>query len=883
MLTNNKLVFKDSDSKTKKQVIKKLASVAFENGVVTNAQELEDAFNSRELEFSTGIGEEIAIPHAEISGIKEAAVLVARVKDIEWKSIDNKPVKTVVAIVVPKGGRGEHLEILSTLSKQMMKDDFMKIIKSGSALKVVEAINNVKSSDADNAESTSGGDKYVIGITACPSGVAHTFMAQQKIIDAAKAAGYSYKVETQGSDGQKNALTVSDIKKADAIIISSGIALEGMERFSGYEAKIYESTLQFTIRNADKVLQNALKVTEEFNKAGGPKMGMGAGAFSPSSVEELEGQQSWFKVQISHLMTGLGAMIPLLITAGIFMAIGSLGSLPFIPHDGSADVYNSDWVFGHGAWEGISQGIWIKFCFYFANLGGFLMGFMYPIMAMYIAYSIGGKQALVPAFLGGLLSAGLFQKWGIDGLMYQESFLAFFYPNGFIASSIFGGIIIGFFSGYFVKFLNERIQLGFNLLSIKTLLIVPVISSAAVVIIMMFLVSPAFGMVNYGIQELFVYLGDGGKYIYGWSMAAATATDLGGPINKAAGSVALPMTTSALDVFKEAFASGGTDAAREAAVSMIRTFNQTSRNISIVVPSMGLGLAALTANKLTGRSLFTKDEANIGTQSIFLAFCGISEGAIPFLIKFPVYVLIADISGAIIGSTIAMLFNVIQTFPMSECWGWPLIGSTTVSATSLGYAIPSIGVQMVGYVSGVAIGAITTALIITAFLLKDDLKNDKATKVYSHKQIADLSGTEETEAINKSKESIEEMISYLQEQAKEIEAKVTSSKSSLTSEEIQNQKLSISKLKVKLNKELSVIAKNSFKVQMLNMNLMNDSSTLNDLENQNKNSSKMKAKIAKHEAGIAESTKIIESERVRVGSWISSEISDLKAYSDSLK
>ncbi len=875
MLTNNKLVFKDADSKTKKQVIKKIVSVAYENKLITDKAELEKAFLDREAEFSTGIGEEVAIPHAEVEGIEEASVLVTRVNSVDWDSIDKKEVKVAVAIIVPKGGRGEHLEILAALSKKMMDNEFMKIIKSGSATKVVEAINGVNSDDGDAAVSTSG-DKFIIGITACPSGVAHTFMCQQKIIDAAKAKGYSYKVETQGSDGQKNALTTEDIKRADAIIISSGITLEGMERFQGYEQKIHESTLQYTIRNNAEVLEAALKVAEEFNKNGGAK----GGAYVQSSVSPTGGQQSWFKVQINHMMTGLGAMIPLLITAGIFMAVGSLGSLPFIPSDGSASIWDANWVFGSG-FSGL-KAFWLQICFYFAALGGFLMGFMYPIMAMYIAYSIAGKQALVPGFLGGVLAAGLFQSYGLDPIMYQESFLAFLYPNGFVASSIFGGLIIGYFSGYFVKYLNEKVQLGFNLLSIKTLLIVPVVSSLAVAVVMMLLVNPTFGMVNYGIQELFVVMGDGGKYAYGWSMAIATATDLGGPINKAAGSVALPMTTEALTAFQEAFNNGGTYEDKVAAVALVNTFNQTARNISIVVPSIGLGLAALTANKITGRSLFSKDDANVGTQSIFLAFCGISEGAIPFLIKFPAYALLADITGAVVGSTVAMMFGTIQTFPMSECWGWPLIGSQTMAGSAFG--IPSIATQMVGYVSGIAIGAVTTAAIITSLLLVRDIKEDKATKVYSRGEVAKTTDTiKKQEMIQTSVSSIDKIKEFYQAQLAEINGELTSQKINLTDEEISKLKLSFSKLKVDMNRQLTQYSKNMFSIQMTNMNLMNDSSTLSDLESQGKNGTKLKEKITKYEDKIKKSQLVVDDEIVNISAYISKQLDLLDKYVNLLK
>ncbi len=875
MLTNQKLIIKDIDSKTKKQVLENISKIAKENECVSNEKDLLKAFLNREEQFSTGIGEGIAIPHAEVEGLDEATVLVVRLNDVDWDSIDGLPTKTAVAIIVPKGGRGEHLTILANLSKMLLDDNVKNTLHKGTKKDVVDLINSAKDFKEDEAESTVG-DKFVIGITACPAGVAHTFLAQQSIIDEAKARGFRYKVETQGSEGQKNALTRKEIDEADAIIIATGVTLEGMERFNGYESKIHNVGLQPLIKDPTKAVDEALKVGESFISSGGSSTGLVNNSSPSSSMFAVEGEGR-VKQFMNHLMAGLSAMIPLLIVAGIFMAIGSLGALPWYASvaDKGASAFDGDWVFGLGSWAGNgAQNAWVQLCYYSAKFGGYLMGFMYPVLAMFMARSIAGKQGTIPGFVAGLLATGGFQG-GVSQEIFTSGMLSFLYPSGeFVASSIFGAILMGWFAGWFVKFLNDKIQVSFNLLSVKTLLILPVLSSLTVFTGMMFIVNPVFGLFNWGIQELFSVTGESGRAVYWWLMAASIASDLGGPINKAAGAVAISMNTDALTAYQAAVASGASSQVIEEASEAMKTFSLTARNIAVVVPSIGLGTAALVSNRVTGRNLFSKDEASIGSQSIFLAFCGISEGAIPFLMKYPLYALTADIVGAMVGVTVALVVATpVQTFPMSECWGWPLIGSTTI-----GGSFAPIWAQIMSYMTSIVIGALTTATIITLFLLRKDIKEDKQNPVAKISKLQTNGTKEEANATVKSLATIRNMLD-----SELSSLNLTKANGSNDYRFDPNEKITLSKSKVKINKAKSGVSKHEFAIRQLNMEITNNQATYNDLVSANKDATKMKQKLDNLENKLASHKEGLEKSKIEYHKFISNEVQRINDYEDVVK
>lgn len=821
MLTNSKLIIKIDEAKTKNQVLEHISKTMVDLGLIKNKKPLLDAFKKREEEFSTGLGESIAIPHAEIEGLEEATVLVARVKDIEWDSLDGLPVKTAVAIMVPKGGRGDHLTILAELSKKMVDPEFMEIIKKGSKSKVVEAINSVAKTKPVNDkkdDSKNKGEKYVIGITACPTGIAHTFMAQQKIIDACEELGYNYKIETQGSEGIKDRLTVNDIEKSDAIIISTGKELEDMERFNGYEGKIYTSELQNTIKNNKEVVEESLKHAQGFKP--------NASSASSTNMSFTSERKSKFEIAMGHMMSGISAFIPLIITAGLLMAIGNIGALYWIMTDPShTSISSAAWIDGT-----LSSNAWIHLMWWINQTGSIVMKFMFPFFTMYLAMSIGGRVVMIPAFIGGFMAAGLETYFFTETFFENSSLISWAYPNGFIASSFFGAIIIGFFIGTFGKFLNNKIQVSPNMLTFKTLLAIPLILTMSTFLLMAFVINPAFGMVNYGISEAFKAAGSSGKYIYNLSIAAGMAFDLGGPVNKAALSVAygfLPEAEAAIATINAHISDPGFIGSAEynECINTIKTFNVTGKNVGQVIPPIGLGIAAVFGNKITGRHLFDNDDRQLGGQAMFLGTIGISEGAIPFLLKYPLYVLIADMIGAMVGVTVALTFGTIQTLAIPAIWGWFLAGSTTIGISG----IAPYGVQIIGYFAGVITGAITTAIIIISFMLVQDIKNDKKNKVYSKNEISSLEDSVKNEVKDTNKNSIANIKCYFENELSMLGKYENGKFDELTDKEIEDIKISFSKEKVKLSKIKNDLTKISFLIQRDKGKVRQLESNLNEL------------------------------------------------------
>lgn len=879
MLTNKKMIIKLNEDKTKTQVLKNISIAMKKLGFIDDEKTLYESFKAREKEFSTGIGSGVAIPHAEVENLKEPKIFIARVNDINWESLDGKPVKVAVAIMVPKGGRGEHLTILAELSKKMANEEFLEILKKGTKTEVEELINSVKIEEKEEVKPNNKGTKFIVGITACPTGIAHTYLAQQKIIDACEKEGYSYKIETQGSEGIRDKLTVEEISKADAIIISTGKELEFMERFNGFEGKIYNSELQNTIKNNGKVVADALKHGASFQPT------LGTTSDGESSTTFTSKRKSKFEIGMGHMMSGISAFIPLIITAGLLMAIGNIGALYWVMTDTAhTSISSTDWINGT-----LDSNLWIHLMWWVQQIGSITMKFMFPFFTMYLAMSIGGRVVMIPAFIGGVMAAGLETSFFTGDFFTGSGLISWAYPNGFISSSFFGAIIIGFFVGTFGKFLNNKIQVTPNFMTFKTLLAIPLILMLSTFLLMGFVINPIFGMVNWGISEAFSAAGDSGRYIYNWTIAAGMASDLGGPVNKAALSVAygfmdstnadvLPWLQSHLDQV-------GTDE-WNGYITQLKTFNVTGKNIGQVIPPIGLGFAALFGNKITGRHLFDNEDVQLGGQSAFLGTIGISEGAIPFLLKYPAYVIIADIIGAIVGVTIAMLFGTIQLLAIPAIWGWFLAGSTTIGIPGVsGY-----GVQVVGYFAGVIVGAMTTAAIIITLLFVHDIKQDKGNKVYNKNQRDLLSGDELQTVQETTDNSLKNIKSYFVEQLETLGDVNIGEIFETSQSAIDSIDLSFSKEKVKLAAESNKLSKLNFAIQRDKTKQRQLNSQINELtldrdykinsagENKEKiNSintkidskiSKLKESIDKLNSSINENEKLLQDEKNKVATYI---------------
>lgn len=372
---------------------------------------------------------------------------------------------------------------------------------------------------------------------------------------------------------------------------------------------------------------------------------------------EVQEKKGVWNTLSRHIMTGISNMIPFLIMGGLILAFSQL--IPYVilgvdPSMGIVDAMNS------GAFSGFSIAL-LKFSKLCLDFGGTLFGFAIPMFAAFMANSIGGKLAFPAGFIGGLMATSPSSVLRIaDGAWTAET------P---VASSFLGAIVIAIGAGYLVKWLNKKIQVSHNMLAFKSTFLIPMIAAVAVMVAMQVVVTPLGGLINELIKRGLAAAGAIGSYGYTIALAATTAVDLGGPINKAAGFVALGFATD-------------------------RVLPITARVVAIVVPSIGLGLATVLDKTLVKRHVFDKQFYTQGKTAIFLAFMGISEGAIPFLLEMPKVILPCYMVGAVCGAIAATAMGAVQWFPESAVWAWPLCEN-----------IPA-------YIAGILIGSLITALMV---------------------------------------------------------------------------------------------------------------------------------------------------------------------------
>ncbi len=365
-----------------------------------------------------------------------------------------------------------------------------------------------------------------------------------------------------------------------------------------------------------------------------------------------------------HVMTGISYMIPILIMGGLIGAFSQI--IPYVilgidPSLSIVDALNS------GQFTGMNETL-LKLANTMSSFGFTLFGFAVPMFAAFTANSIGGKTALLAGFIGGYVAnTPVARMEFVDGTWQAV-------PP--VASGFLGGVIIAFTVGYFVKWLNEKIKVSHNWLAFKTTFLVPLLTALFTLVAMVYIITPLGGALNNGIRSILLSAGTAGEMLYGVILSAATAFDLGGPVNKAAGFVATAFTVE-------------------------KTLPITARVIAIVTPSIGLGLSTLIDKKLVGRRVYDKQFYQAGKTSIFLAFMGISEGAIPFALERPGFTIPLYVICSVIGSITAITLGAVQWFPESAIWAWPLIDG------------------IVPYIVGLAVGSILIA--VTNVLYRNNL------------------------------------------------------------------------------------------------------------------------------------------------------------------
>ena len=460
------------------------------------AQYLKDV-QAREASGTTGLGDGIATPHAKSAGVKEPGLAAMTIPEgIDFQSMDGNPARLFFAIAAPDGGNDEHLMILSKLATMVMDPDFKEaLIKAKTKEEFLKIIDDKEDgkfqapADTANVAPVATADHIqILAVTACPTGIAHTFMAAESLEQHAKKRGISIKVETNGSGGAKNVLTADEIAKADGIIVAADKNV-AMARFNGKHVVI--TKVADGINKADELIDRALSGSAPIYhaKAGDSAGDEGGGGGTDESI----GRQVY-----KHLMNGVSHMLPFVIGGGILIAISFL-------IDGFAVDLNALPADERGKFGNITPVAHI-----FNAIGGASFGFMLPVLAGFIAMSIADRPALAAGFVGGALS-------GANG-------------SGFL-----GALLAGFIAGWLLNFLKKFLSfLPASLEGTKPILFYPLLGVLIIGLICNFVIGPPVSAVNAWLQDTLANMDPSAKVLMGAVVAGMMAVDMGGPLNKAA-------------------------------------------------------------------------------------------------------------------------------------------------------------------------------------------------------------------------------------------------------------------------------------------------------------------------------------------------------------
>ncbi|USK33208.1 fructose-specific PTS transporter subunit EIIC [Bacillus sp. F19] len=476
LLTNDTIIL-NLHAESKADVIDEIIESLDRAGKLKNKEEYKKAILAREEQSTTGIGEGIAIPHAKTSAVSVPAIAFGRsAEGIDYESLDGQPAHLFFMIAASEGANNEHLQTLSRLSSFVMDPAFKKKLEeAASKAEVLAAVDQKeKETEAEEEPASSSSGKKILAVTACPTGIAHTYMAADALNAKAKEMGVSIKVETNGSGGIKNGLSAEDIAEAEAIIVAADKQVE-MDRFAGKH--VIQVPVAQGIRKPQELIQKALDQDAPVYKSSGEKKM----ADSPKS-----GRSGFYK----HLMNGVSNMLPFVVGGGILIAISFIFGI---------NAANPDDPSYHPIAEALST-----------IGGGNAFYLMIPVLAGFIAMSIADRPGFAPGMVGGLMAAT-----GGAGFL--------------------GGLIAGFLAGYLVVGLKKAFSgLPNSLEGIKPVLLYPLFGILLTGLIMMFIVIEPVKALNDGLTVWLKGMGTGNLVLLGLILGGMMAVDMGGPINKAA-------------------------------------------------------------------------------------------------------------------------------------------------------------------------------------------------------------------------------------------------------------------------------------------------------------------------------------------------------------
>ena len=591
---------------SKSEALDQMVALMVKSGNIRNEEEYRKQVYLREEESTTGIGEGIAIPHGKGDCVIKPGLAAMVVKDgVDFDALDGQPVHLIFLIAAPNTKDNVHLDVLSKLSVLLMDEAFVENLKNAETvdefLQFVDAADDEKPDlddqlAAQTASAPAGNICQVLAVTSCPTGIAHTYMAAEGLEKAAKAAGCFIKVETRGSGGAKNVLTEKEIQEADCIIVAADAKVP-MDRFHG--KKLIECQVSDGISKADQLITRAMNGDAPVYQAG-----------NPSEAKSAQASGSTGHRIYMQLMNGVSHMLPFVVGGGILIALAFL-------IDGLAVDINSLTPEMRANFGTITPAAAIL-----KNIGGVAFGFMLPILAGFIAMSIGDRPALAVGFVGGMIAA-----------------------NG--KSGFLGALAAGFIAGYLILLLRKVFdKLPDALEKIAPVLLYPLFGIMFIGLIMTFVVEPPIGALNTALNTALTNMSGSSKILLGIIVAGMMSIDMGGPFNKAA------------YVFGTASIAAGNYDIMAAVM------------IGGMVPPCAIALATLLF-----KNKFTKEERESGPVNFIMGLAFITEGAIPFAASDPLHVLPSCVIGAATAGALSMAFGCTLMAPHGGIFVVPVVGN----------------------------------------------------------------------------------------------------------------------------------------------------------------------------------------------------------------
>lgn len=480
----------------KTEALNQCIDLMAKSGKIADVEKYRKGVFAREEEGTTGIGMGIAIPHCKSDAVTKAGLAAMVVKDgVDFESLDGTPAKIIFLIAAPNTEDNVHLQVLSKLSVMLMDEQFTNsLINAGSVdefLNIIDSAEKAKdekeaAKEAKEPVEVKKDDVFIVAVTACPTGIAHTYMAAEAIEKKAKELGYQVKVETRGSAGAKNVLTDDEIAKATGVIVACDTNVP-TDRFDG--KKVIECQVSDGINKTEELVKRIAAGDAPVFKASGKK---------EASHSSIGGKESIGHQIYKHLMNGVSHMLPFVVGGGILIAIAFL-------IDGFSVDLNSLPADQRANFGTITQGAAL-----FKGIGGTAFGFMLPILAGFIAMSIADRPGLAVGFVGGSIAA-----------------------NG--TSGFLGALVAGFVAGYIVNLLKKIFsKLPESLDGVKPVLLYPLLGIFLIGVIMQFVVEPPIGALNIAINNGLNGLNGASAVVLGVLLGGMMAIDMGGPVNKAA-------------------------------------------------------------------------------------------------------------------------------------------------------------------------------------------------------------------------------------------------------------------------------------------------------------------------------------------------------------